>query len=298
MKPREILASWPVQSIGACAIDFAEGISTYFYGDTANLFDLASISKPITATAVLTAAQEGVVDLEAILESGFSLADLMSHQSGLSFSVEGGVTLENCRISLENPNCGFFDKPPRNRRIYSNLGYESLALDLQNKCGLSFAQYLQEAVFTPIAMSNTYVDHRNFPDSGPFGAAAGIVSSATDMALFLTEWINGDLLDVTFKRRASTRTELSLGGILPGYGFFLDNTWGFGYEVRGLKSPHWTGSLNSSLTFGHFGQSGTFLWVDPQVQLACCVLTDRPFDSFAKENWPIFSDSLIRYRNL
>ena len=46
-------------------------------------------------------------------------------------------------------------------------------------------------------------------------------------------------------------------------------------------------------TFGHFGRSGTFLWVDPDAGLACGVLTDRQFGDWAKEAWPPFSDAVL-----
>ena len=64
------------------------------------------------------------------------------------------------------------------------------------------------------------------------------------------------------------------------------NDWGLTFELRDAKSPHWTGSRNSQRTFGHFGASGTFLWVDPDAGVACGVLTDRRFGDWAKEAWP------------
>ena len=71
------------------------------------------------------------------------------------------------------------------------------------------------------------------------------------------------------------------------------NDWGLTFELRDAKSPHWTGSRNSERTFGHFGASGTFLWVDPDAGVACGVLTDRRFGDWAKEAWPAFSDAVL-----
>ena len=84
-----------------------------------------------------------------------------------------------------------------------------------------------------------------------------------------------------------------LSGILPGYGMQRPNDWGLGFELRDGKSPHWTGSRNSARTFGHFGQAGTFLWVDPELRLGCVVLTDRQFGDWAKPLWPALSDALV-----
>ena len=65
-----------------------------------------------------------------------------------------------------------------------------------------------------------------------------------------------------------------LVGVLPGFGRQDPNDWGLGFEIRDAKAPHWTGSRNSPRTFGHFGRSGTFLWVDPDAGLALACLTD------------------------
>ena len=52
------------------------------------------------------------------------------------------------------------------------------------------------------------------------------------------------------------------------------------------------GTRASRRTFGHFGGSGTFLWVDPEPGVGCVVLTERDFGEWAKELWPAFSDAV------
>ena len=66
-----------------------------------------------------------------------------------------------------------------------------------------------------------------------------------------------------------------------------------GFELRDAKSPHWTGARNSPRTFGHFGGSGTFLWVDPDASVALGVLTNLDFGEWAKEAWPRLSDAVL-----
>jgi CubicO group peptidase (beta-lactamase class C family) len=85
-----------------------------------------------------------------------------------------------------------------------------------------------------------------------------------------------------------------LDGVVPGFGRQQPNDWGLGFELRDAKSPHWTGSLNSPGTFGHFGRSGTFLWVDPDAGAALGVLTDRDFGDWASEAWPVLADAVLR----
>ena len=81
--------------------------------------------------------------------------------------------------------------------------------------------------------------------------------------------------------------------MLPGYGHQNPNDWGLGFEIRDGKSPHWTGASSSPRTFGHFGQSGTFLWVDPDAGAACVALADRAFGPWAVEAWPPFTDAVL-----
>ena len=69
--------------------------------------------------------------------------------------------------------------------------------------------------------------------------------------------------------------------MVPDLGSYDPNPWGLGFEIKGAKVPHWTAPGGSPRTFGHFGGSGTFLWVDPDARLACVVLTDREFGAWA-----------------
>jgi CubicO group peptidase (beta-lactamase class C family) len=71
------------------------------------------------------------------------------------------------------------------------------------------------------------------------------------------------------------------------------NDWGLGIEVRDHKHPHWTGATNSPETYGHFGAAGTFLWVDPAIDRALVVLTDRAFGPWALEVWPPLADAVV-----
>ena len=80
---------------------------------------------------------------------------------------------------------------------------------------------------------------------------------------------------------------------MPGFGRQNPNDWGLGFELRDGKTPHWTGQTNSPRTFGHFGRSGTFLWVDPDAGLACACVTNRDFGPWAAEAWPALSDEVL-----
>ena len=84
-----------------------------------------------------------------------------------------------------------------------------------------------------------------------------------------------------------------LDGVLPGFGMQRPCPWGLGVEIRGHKTPHWTGLNNSPTTFGHFGGSGSFLWVDPEIDAATLCLTGREFGPWAGPRWTSLSDAVI-----
>jgi CubicO group peptidase (beta-lactamase class C family) len=90
-----------------------------------------------------------------------------------------------------------------------------------------------------------------------------------------------------------TPTYAGLDGLLPGFGRQDPNAWGLGVEIRGHKSPHWTSPHNAPATFGHFGQSGSFLWVDPVAGVACVGLSDTPFGPWAADAWPRLSTRVL-----
>jgi CubicO group peptidase (beta-lactamase class C family) len=84
-----------------------------------------------------------------------------------------------------------------------------------------------------------------------------------------------------------------LSGVVPAVGTFDPCPWGMGCEIRGHKTPHWTGTKNSAATFGHFGGIGTFFWVDPVADVACAMLAEREFDEWGLSLWPAFSDEVL-----
>jgi len=170
------------------------------------------------------------------------------------------------------------------KRIYSNRGYEVLAETLGGRAEMSFERYLAEAVLDPLHMGLTRLEGT---------AAAGLVGPLDDLLLFAAELLDPTLVAKETLMLATTVSFPGLGGVLPGIGRFDPLDWGLGFEIRAAKSPHWTGRQSSPATFGHFGASGSFLWVDPQVKLACAALSGRPFGPWALRAWPPFADTVL-----
>jgi CubicO group peptidase (beta-lactamase class C family) len=242
------------------------GVVLAAHGDTTNEFRWASVTKLATALAVLVAVEEGVVDLdEAAGPPGSTLRHLLAHASGLPFEGDSPIAA------------------PGQRRIYSNTGFEQLAEFVAARAELPFADYLGAAVLEPLAI-------RGVLDGSP---AAGLRGSLEDLLRLALELLEPTLIAPETVAEATTVQYPGLVGVLPGFGRWDPNDWGLGFELKDGKSPHWTGARNSPGTFGHFGGSGTFLWIDPAYGLSCACLTDREFGEWALEAWPRLSDSVL-----
>jgi CubicO group peptidase (beta-lactamase class C family) len=226
----------------------------------------ASVTKLLTGVAILVALEEGTVDLdEPAGPPGSTLRHLLAHASGLS--IDGDTPLTE----------------PGRRRIYSNTGIETAARLLETRAEMPFADYFAQAVVRPLGLAGRL-------DGSP---AYGYRGPLDDLLVLGRELLRPTLVAAETLAEAAAVQFPGLNGVLPGIGRMEPNDWGLTFELRDAKSPHWTGARNSERTFGHFGASGTFLWVDPSVGLACGVLTDRRFGDWALEAWPPFSDSVL-----
>lgn len=232
-------------------------------------YQWASLTKLCTSLAVLVAVEEGTLSLDAEAgPPGSTVRHLLAHASGLA--PEGQQVLA----------------APGRRRIYSNAGFEVLGNLVAERSGIPFESYLREAVLEPLNMAGSRLTPMGTPASGMAGNAGDLVKLARELLV-------PSLVSAQTMSTAVTVAFPGLAGVLPGFGRQPACDWGLGFEIRDTKWPHWTGSRNSPHTFGHFGQAGGFLWVDPILNSACLVLTDRPFGPWAAKAWPAFSDSVV-----
>ncbi|HWE88482.1 MAG TPA: serine hydrolase domain-containing protein [Pseudonocardiaceae bacterium] len=266
MESLRSVEDWPVDNVAVAVVD-AQGQILGTHGPVDRLFRLASVTKPLTAYATLIAVEEGALEWDQPAgPPDATVAHLIAHASGLAYNERSVVAA------------------PGTRRLYSNAGFEVLAETVELASGIPFGDYLAEAVFAPLGMEASTL---------PGSPAASGVSTVADLARFAAELQAPKLIAPTTLAEATTVTFPGLAGVLPGLGYQKNNDWGLGFELRDHKSPHWTGMRSSPDTFGHFGQSGTFLWVDPAAGVACVALTDRDFGDWAKTAWPAFTDAVL-----
>jgi CubicO group peptidase (beta-lactamase class C family) len=255
---------WPV---GMAAVGVTDArVEAGAIGDKAATFPWASVTKLVTALAALVAAEEGIIELdEPGGPPGSTVRHLLAHASGLA--PDGDIPIAQ----------------PETRRIYSNAGFEVLASVIADAAKMPFADYLRQAVFEPLDLSASL-------DGSP---ASGVSGTLDDLLALGRELLAPKLIAPETLAEATSVAFPGLVGVLPGFGRMDPNDWGLGFELRDEKRPHWTGNQNSPRTFGHFGQSGSFLWIDPEPGLACACLADRGFGDWAKEAWPRLSDAVL-----
>jgi CubicO group peptidase (beta-lactamase class C family) len=249
----------------AAAVTTAEA-TVAAHGDIRRAVRLASVSKPVTALATLVAAEEGTVDLdEPAGPPGSTVRHLLAHASGLPFTGEVPIG------------------PPGARRIYSNEGFRVLGEHLEARSGIAFAEYVREAVCAPLGLG---LDPTGHPGGGMHGSVDDVLALARELLrpTVVAPETNEEMRSVQFP---------GLDGVLPDFGRFRPMDWGLGVELKTTKEPHWSGTLTSPATFGHFGGSGTFVWADPGREVALVCLTTREFGEWSKEAWPQLSDDVL-----
>ncbi|MCH9736264.1 MAG: beta-lactamase family protein [Actinomycetia bacterium] len=269
MSALDVLTDWPVSNVAAAVVGPSGVVQTY--GDTARHFALASVTKLLAARAAQVAVEEGALELDtAAGPPGSTVRHLLAHTAGYDM-FSGKILAE-----------------PGTRRVYSNHGFAVLAEVLEGESSIAFDTYLAESVLEPLGMADTVLD------GGARAAGYGASSTVDDLVAFAGDLLVPTTVSEQMHAEATTVQFPGLDGVLPGFGVQRPNDWGLGFEIRDGKAPHWTGTSNAAATYGHFGQSGTFLWVDPGADLALIVLTDREFGDWVHPLMPALSDEVLR----
>jgi CubicO group peptidase (beta-lactamase class C family) len=256
---------WGTNAVAAAVVGPIGVLATS--GDLDRRFRWASPTKLVTGLAVLTAAEDGTLDLdEPAGPPGATIRHLLAHASGLPF--EGEAILGR----------------PGTRRIYSNPGFDLLCSILGERDDAPVETVLRRRVLDPLGMTGTTLVER--PSQGLHGPLR-------DLTALAGELLRPTLVGTDAFRVATQVVFPGLAGVLPGVGRYDPLDWGLAFELKDGKDRHWMGTRNSPATFGHFGGSGTFIWVDPALDIALACLTDREYGPWALEAWPPFSDAVI-----
>jgi CubicO group peptidase (beta-lactamase class C family) len=268
---------------------------------TDTIFAICSITKTITAVAVMIAVQDGLVELDVpIIEywpkftvnsrfeenphKKITLRHLLSHTSGIAHQAPVGNIGEPSYGTLEEHVMSVCDTWLRHkvgeRLSYSNIGYDLVAYIIQIQSGLPFAKYVEDKVFAPLQMSNCSVDPkfiRNHPNRAvghvpylkqvplvidvPCTGAGSVYASAEGLAKFVQFFLNRGKVDGQKVLDESLITSMVTPSV---------RSKDYGLGVYGFH-------LNGNYLLGHAGRGVGFVsgmyWL-PEYEVGCVSLVN------------------------
>ncbi len=199
-----------------------------------HVFEIGSITKLFTATAILLLEQDGKLSrtdditryISGIdsLKSTVTIEHLLTHTSGLVDTINTQAFLEtriqepsNLSKVIDTFKNGHWQYKPGENVIYSNAGYSMLSHIIERVSGLSYIHYLQQRIFTPLFMARTQQAtfdivknkatgytfdgakprQHDFLDWRWAYGAGDLLSTASDLKIFYTALMNKKLLNET-----------------------------------------------------------------------------------------------------
>lgn len=315
-----LVADRTVPSLAIC-VGSAGGVHTEIYAgmdegrtvDGETVYALASLTKPLVATATLVAVEEGIVELDRPLADeipgvapAVTLRGCLAHLAGLPESLSPtalGVepTAAWPVIAAALPSIAPV-APAGARRIYSNVGYALAAACVERASDMPFADYLTQAVLAPIDPDGLLLplgarDAATVREPGLWEGGirlfndpwfrttvlpwSGGFATAPAYGAFLCRLLESASGGARALLAPETTMELwqNQGGSVPGgvesFMTWPRADWGLGFDLRGEKERHWTGTALSPRAATHFGASGTLCIIEPDLDLAAVVLAPR-----------------------
>lgn len=277
------------------------------------IFLLASITKPVTACALMLLVERGLVSLDDPVSrylpefkgedrQAARVRDLLSHTSGLPDMLPENIELrrahaplaEFVRHSMTTPLLF----PPRTDFRYQSMGILLAAEIVERVSGKRLREFLKQELFDPLGMKSSALGIGAFAIAETAWCQTGAGSNAADLERFGPNSPYWRDMGHPWGGMHSTTRDLAVllqaflnGGAYNGTRVFSPATvaamtrdqntaigkpWGLGWGLA--TSPVWSyfGDLVSPRTFGHSGATGTVAWADPDRRLLCVILTTRP----------------------
>lgn len=219
--------------------------------DAATRYRIGSVSKSITAVAVMRLAETGLVDLDApyatymadfpSASAGYSLKQLLSHQAGIRHYRGWGEMISNTPYAGPREAAAIFAGdpplfPPGTGFSYSSHGYTAVALAMENAAGRPYAEIVRQLVLGPAGMDGTRLDHKGDPpgsaatrymllagllfeavedDLSDRQAGGGFLSTPGDLVRLGIALTSGDLLTIESRALMWTPVPLADGSMNP-----------------------------------------------------------------------------------
>ncbi|MBI1314843.1 serine hydrolase [bacterium] len=292
------------------------------------VFLVASITKPIVASAALLLVERGLLTLsDKVIDyvpefghkgkNGVRIRHLLTHSSGLPDMLPDNVDLRRQHAPLSafvDGTCGIeLDFGPGRDVRYQSMGFAMLGEIIARVSGMTCAEFVRRELFEPLGMTDSWLglpDHCftaagsdevfvdrvveiQVPDEqtgqdwnwnshywrmlgAPWG---GLLTTLADLSRFCQMMLGQPEGDATVLAPASiaaaTKNQLAEMPDIPDVDR-RTRPWGLGWRLNWPAHSANFGDLLSSRTYGHWGATGTVLWIDPDRNAFFVLLTTRP----------------------
>lgn len=239
-----------------------------------SLFRIGSISKPLTAAALVKLVEEGKIDLDAPIQDyvpefpekkyKVTLRQLAGHIAGIRH-YRGKEFLSTKKYETVREGLDFFkDDPllfqPGEKYSYSSYGWNLISAAIETAADEAFLDYMQKMVFDPLNLQQTFPDHADrdtpnrvnfyeisndkiavapYVDNSYKWAGGGFISTAEDMIRFAHGHMYGDYLQAESLALLTT-SQVTNNGKKTNYGI----GWRSGEDKKGRK---WHGHSGGSV---------------------------------------------------
>jgi CubicO group peptidase (beta-lactamase class C family) len=295
-----------------------------------SVFLVASISKPVTAMAVMRLVDQGRIALDDPTQKylpeftgdgreRITVRNLLSHTSGLPDMLSDNIELRKRQAPLKDFVSGALRTPllfpPGTRVSYQSMGILLASEIVERVSGMPLDRFLQREVFGPLKMrhSTMGIGKRKIEDTVqcdlPVQGDLRMLDADASWNWNSPYWRNlgvpwggmhttvGDInrLLQAMLEKGRPILQPTLGeSMITNQNAQLDKPWGLGWEVG--ENALYDGA--SAKVFGHSGATGTLCWADPDRKLAFVLFTNRPLGNdpghFLRQVAKAVSDAVAR----
>lgn len=247
-----------------------------------------------------------------------TIRHLLTHTSGLPDMLPDNVELRkqhSPRSAFVAGTCEVTPDFPAGRSVqYQSTGIAMLGAIIEKISGLSCGQFLRREFFGPLGMTDTELgapddwfagmhprvnriaelrvsaDQADVADwnwnsrywrqlGAPWG---GLLTTPWDLGLFAQLMLNGGRAGDKSLLASATIVEATRNQLAPMKDVPDEERrfrpWGFGWRLQWANHASTFGDLVSPTAFGHWGATGTMLWIDPASDSFALILTTQPLD--------------------
>ncbi|MEO7142997.1 MAG: serine hydrolase domain-containing protein [Bryobacteraceae bacterium] len=278
-----------------------------------SVYIVASITKPVTATALMQLVERGLVSLtdpvsiyipefQDAQREHVRVRDLLTHTSGMPDMLPENVELRRAHAPLSEFVKHAIATPllfaPGAAFRYQSMGVLLEAEIIQRVSKTPLPELERKQIFAPLGMEHTELGLGKFRREDTVQVSPAPGENAQEAASWgpnSAYWRNigapwGGMHTTTSDLAVLLQTFLN-GGVYSGIRILspvtvramtrdqndgLNAPWGLGWALGRSKVWNEFGDLVSPGAFGHAGATGTVAWADPSTGLICVVLTNRP----------------------